>query len=75
MIGIGDWLEWGSTDLGTNKVQVSEVNPWELTTTLSDVKLKDFSISSEEHYLFAFTDGNCRIYTNGTYQADIKTPF
>ena len=65
----------GTDDLGTNKVQVSEINLWELTSTLSEVKLKDFSISSEEHYLLAFTDGNCRIYTNGTYQADIKTSF
>jgi len=39
----------GSTDLGANRVNLSDFNLWELTSTLSEVKLKDFSIESDRH--------------------------
>jgi len=65
----------GSTDLGTDKVTLAEFSLYEKTSTLSEVKLKDFSASTTEHYLFVFTDKNLRIYTNDTYAADIKVPF
>lgn len=66
----------GSTDLGTAKVNIGEFNLWEKTSTLSEVKLKDFSVSTDKHYLFEITDGNCRIYlkTDNSYKADIKVP-
>lgn len=67
----------GATDLTTNRVNLSEFNLSSKTSTLSEVKLKDFSISTDEHYLFVFTDGNCRIYdkSDDSYKADIKVPF
>lgn len=67
----------GATDLGTDKVTLSEFNLWEKQSTLSDVKLKDFSVESDRHYLLAFTDGNCRIFrkSTGVHVADIKTPY
>lgn len=67
----------GSTDLGTDKVTLSEFNVWEKSGTASNVKLKDFSVNTSTHYLLAITDGNTRIFKNGTdqYVADIKTPF
>lgn len=67
----------GATDLGTDKVTVSGINLMELSGTLSDVKLKDFSVTTNTHYLLAFTDGNCRIFNSNTnaHVADIKTPY
>ena len=68
----------GGTDLGTDKVTLTDFNLWELSSTLSNVKLKDFSISSDTHYLMVFTDKNCRIYKKGGTTdrvADIKVPF
>jgi hypothetical protein len=67
----------GSTDLGANRVNLSDFNLWELTSTLSEVKLKDFSIESDRHYLFSFTDGNLRIFRKNTnvHVADIKVPY
>ncbi len=67
----------GATDLGTDKVSISDFNVWELTSTLSEVKLKDFSVESNRHYLFSITDGNCRIFRKGTntHVADIKLPY
>ena len=67
----------GATDLGTDKVTLSDFNLWELTATLSNVKLKDFSVETDRHYLFSITDGNCRIFRKGTndHVADIKVSY
>jgi len=67
----------GSTDLTTNLITLSEFNLYELSTTLSEVKLKDFSIESTRHYLLSITEGNCRIYrkSTGLRVADIKVPY
>lgn len=67
----------GSTDLSTDKVTLSEFNLWEKTSTLSNVKLKDFSIESDRQYLLSFTDTNVRIYRKSTREhvADIRMPF
>lgn len=67
----------GTTDLGTDKVTIKEFNLQEKTATVSNVKLKDFSVSTDTHYLMVFTDTNCRIYDTGnnSHVADIKTPY
>lgn len=67
----------GATDLGTDKVSLSEFNLLETTATLSNVKLKDFSVETERHYLFSFTDGNVRIFRSSSdaHVADIKLPY
>jgi hypothetical protein len=67
----------GATDLGTNKFTLSEFNLWQKSATLSEVKLKDFSVETDRHYLLAFTEGNCRIYRKNTniHVADIKMPY
>ena len=65
----------GGTDLGTNKFVLTQCAPYVKSSTLSDVKLKDFSVSTDNHYLFVLTDLNCRIYKNDVYQADVPTPF
>ncbi len=78
----GEYRYWrlvkiGGTDLGTDKVTLAEFNLWEKQTTLSEVKLKDFSIESDKHYLLVFTEGNCRIYlkSHSYHVADIKVPY
>ena len=67
----------GTSDLTTNKVTLAEFNLLELTTTLSEVKLKDFSIESDRHYILSFTEGNVRIFRKSTnaHVADIKMPY
>lgn len=67
----------GSIDLTTDKVTLSDFNLWETTATLSSVKLRDFSVETNRHYLFSFTDGNCRIFRKNTnaHVADIKIPY
>ena len=65
----------GGTDAVSAKFEIGEFNPYKKTATASNVKLKDFSVSTDLHYLFVLTDGNCRIYKDDVYQADIKTPF
>lgn len=67
----------GGVDLGTDKVTLAEFNLWEKSGVLSNAKLKDFSVSTDEHYLLCITEGNCRIYNTASddYVADIKVPF
>ena len=72
----------GSTDLGADKVSLAEFNLFELSTTLSKVKLKDFSVETDKHFLISLTEGNARIYHQDTttiiqnlYQADLKLPY
>ena len=64
-------------DLTTNKITLEEFNLQERTTNPSLVKLKDFSVSSEVHYLMVFTEGNCSIYDTSTdlRVADLKIPY
>lgn len=67
----------GSTDLLTNKVDLTDFNLWEKSSTLSEVKLKDFSVESNRHYLLALSDGNTRVFRTSTNlpTANIKTPY
>lgn len=65
----------GSTDLTTNRIELAEFHLNEKTATLSKVELKDFSVSTDTHYLLAFTDKNCRIFKDGVQVADIETPY
>ena len=67
----------GSTDLGTDKVTLTDFNLWEKSATLSNVNIKDFSVEAGRHYLMAITAGNCTIYKKGTNVrvADIKLPY
>jgi len=64
-------------DLTTNNITLSEFNLLERTSTISNAKLKDFSVSSDTHYLMVFTDGNCSIYNTATdlRVADLKVPY
>jgi len=63
----------GSTDLTTNKFTLEEFSLSELTSTLSNVNLRDFSVDTNSHYLLSITDGNIRIFkTPNTHVADVK---
>lgn len=65
----------GVEDLPLTIVNLAEFSLYTKSATRSQVKLKDFSVSTGIHYLFVLTDGNCRIYRNDTYLSDIKVPF
>jgi hypothetical protein len=62
-----------ATDLGTAKVTLSDFNLFNESATASNVKLLDFSVESDRHYLLILTDKNVRIIrTPDTYVADVK---
>jgi hypothetical protein len=62
-----------ATDLGTAKVTLSDFNLFNESATASNVKLVDFSVESDRHYLLIMTDKNIRIFrTPDTYVADVK---
>lgn len=72
------------SDLGTDKVTLSEFNLLSENASISELKLESFSISSTEHYLMVFSDGNCAIYqkkdqdtldTVDTLIANVKMPY
>jgi hypothetical protein len=63
----------GATDLTTNKLTISDFSLRELSSTLSNVNLRDFSVDTDSHYLLSITDGNIRIFKSpSTHVADIK---
>jgi hypothetical protein len=62
-----------ATDLGTAKVTLSDFNLFNESATASNVKLVDFSVESDRHYLLIMTDKNIRIFrAPDTYVADVK---
>lgn len=72
------------TDLGTDKVTLSEFNLLTELASISEIKLESFSIATDEHYLMAFSEGNCAIYqkkeqgdpdTSSTLIANVKMPY
>lgn len=72
------------SDLGTDKVTLSDFSFYSELSTISEIKLESFSIDTDEHYLMAFSDGNCSIYqkkeqsdldTTDTLIANVKMPY
>jgi len=65
----------GASDLGTDKVTLSEFSLLELTLNSSEAKLKDFSVETNKHYLLVFTDFNIRVYEKDSnlHVADLKS--
>ena len=51
-----------ATDLSTAKVTLSDFNLFNESATASNVKLLDFSVESDRHYLLILTDKNIRSY-------------
>ena len=65
-----------ATDLSTAKVTLSGFNLFNESATASNVKLIDFSVEADRHYLLALTDKNIRIFRSpATYVADVKVEF
>lgn len=66
----------GTTDLGAAVVTMSEFSVVTQEAVASTVKLIDFSVESNRHYLLVLSDQNLRVFTkSGEYKADIKVPF
>lgn len=65
----------GTTDLGGATVSLAVFRMF-LTSSTSNVKLLDFSVESDRHYLLVLTDYNIRVFSKtGFYKADISSPF
>ena len=63
----------GATDLSTAVITVGTVAPIEQTSVASNVKMLDFSVEDDRHYLFVVTHNNIRVFrTPNTHVADIK---
>ena len=63
----------GATDLSTAVITVGTVAPIEQTGVASNVKMLDFSVEDDRHYLFVVTHNNIRVFrTPNTHVADIK---
>ncbi len=66
----------GTTDLGSAVVTMSEFRVVIETNVASEVKLVDFSVEADRHYLLAFSYENVRIFDkDGNYKADVKTSY
>ena len=60
----------GATDLGTNKVSISDFNIYTQALT-SNVRLIPFEFNSEQSYMLAATDKAIAVYKDGVFQVDI----
>jgi hypothetical protein len=64
----------GATDLSTAVITVGTVAPIEQTGVASNVKMLDFSVEDDRHYLLVVTENNIRVFrAPNTHVADIKT--
>lgn len=64
----------GATDLGTDKVSLSEFSVWIEGATTSIVKRIDFQFNIGQTYVIFLTDKNITIYRNGVFQTDVRAP-
>lgn len=64
----------GSTDLGTDKVAISEFSVWIEGATTSVAKRIDFQFNIGQTYVIFLTDKNITIYRNGAFQTDVRAP-
>lgn len=62
----------GSTNLGTNKVSLSEFNVWIESPDISVAKRIDFIFNINQTYIIFITDKNISIYRNGVFQTDVR---
>ena len=64
----------GSTDLGTDKVALSEFSVWVEGSSTSVAKRIDFKFNIDQTYVIFLTDKNITVYRNGTFQTDVRAP-
>lgn len=69
------WRFATNSDSNTGTVTLAGMDLFSETATASRVKIIDFSVESDRHYLLALTQGNIRVYrTPSTLVADIRCP-
>lgn len=54
----------GTTDLTTSVASIAELGAV-TESSVSNVKMQEFSYDSDTHYLMVFTDKNCRVFRKG----------
>ncbi len=65
----------GSTDLSTAVITLSEFTLWTDSGTLSGFRLARHRFNVAQKYVLVFTDRNIRIFQDGVYQADVRSPY
>ena len=64
----------GATDLGTDKVSLSEFSVWIEGATTSIAKRIDFQFNIGQTYVIFLTDKNIAVYRNGVFKTDVRAP-
>ena len=62
----------GATDLGTDKITLSEFNVWIEEDDVSISKRIDFQFNIGQTYIIFMTDKNISVYRNGEFKTDIR---
>jgi len=62
----------GATDLGTDKVSLSEFNVWIEGAATSVAKRIDFQFNIGQTYVIFLTDKNITVYRNGVFKTDVR---
>lgn len=65
----------GATDMGAVQISLSSFNLWQTTSTVSEVRLFPFEVSTEERYLVALTDLSATVFQNGVKIRSVPSPF
>ena len=65
----------GGTDMGAAVISIDGFNLWNVTSTVSEVKLIPFEVSTEDRYVVALTDRTAQIYKDGVLVDQTATPF
>ena len=60
----------GATDLGTNKVTLTDFNVYTQATN-SAARLINFEFNTDQSYMLWITDKNIGVYLNGVHQVDV----
>lgn len=62
----------GATNLGTDKVSMSEFNVWRETADISAARLFNFKFNIDQSYMLVFTDRNIAVYKDEVFQVDVR---
>lgn len=65
----------GGTNMGAVQISLSSFNLWQTTSTVSEVRLLPFEVSTDERYLVALTDQSATIFQNGVKIRSVPSPF
>lgn len=65
----------GGADMSTAVITLDDFNLWTETTTVSEVRVVPFEVSTENRYVVALTDRSATVIQNGSVVDRVATPF